>query len=92
MSLTNRFSVLLLATLGVTLVGFSAALFASSRVYLGRQTDERLGAILTLLGTCVDAKPGWVRWEPQGEVAYPRAAGMNATRRHGWSTTARDAC
>ena len=50
MSLTNRFSALLLAMLGVTLVGFSAALFASSRVYLDRQADERLGAILTLLG------------------------------------------
>jgi signal transduction histidine kinase len=65
MSLTNRFSVLLLATLGLTLAGFSTALFASSRVYLGRQTDERLGAILTLLGTCVDSRPGYVRWEPR---------------------------
>jgi two-component system, OmpR family, sensor kinase len=65
MSLTNRFSVLLLATLGFTLVGFSAALFALSRIYLVHQADERLGAILTLLNTCVDARPGWVRWEPR---------------------------
>jgi signal transduction histidine kinase len=71
MSLTNRFSVLLLATLGFTLVGFSAALFASSRIYLVHQADERLGAILTLLGTCVDARPGWVRWEPREKRLPP---------------------
>jgi signal transduction histidine kinase len=65
MSLTNRFSVLLLATLGLTLVGFSTALFVSSRIYLDRQVDDRLAAILTLLGTCVDPGPGWVRWEPR---------------------------
>jgi hypothetical protein len=91
MSLTNRFSVLLLATLGFTLIGFSVALFVSSRVYLDRQADERLGAILTLPGTCVDPGPGWVRWEPR-ENACPRAAGMNATRQHGWSSTASGAC
>ncbi|MDR3636692.1 MAG: HAMP domain-containing sensor histidine kinase [Isosphaeraceae bacterium] len=71
MSLTNRFSVLLLATLGFTLVGFSAALFTSSRIYLGRQADERLSAILTLLDTCVDPKPGWVRWEPRARRLPP---------------------
>ena len=71
MSLTNRLSVLLLATLGFTLVGFSAALFISSRVYLARQADDRIGGVLTLLGTCVDAKPGWVRWEPREKRLPP---------------------
>jgi signal transduction histidine kinase len=71
MSLTNRFSTLLLATLGLTLVGFSTALFVSSRVYLSRQVDDRLSAILTLLGTCVDPNPGWVRWEPREKRLPP---------------------
>ena len=49
MSLTNRFSILLLVTLGLTLAGFSTALVVSSRIYLNRQVDDRLTAILTLL-------------------------------------------
>jgi uncharacterized membrane protein YczE len=46
MSLTNRFSTLLLVMLGLTLVGFSTALYVSSRIYLNRQVDERLAVIL----------------------------------------------
>jgi signal transduction histidine kinase len=65
MSLSNRFSTLFLSSLGLILVGFSTALFLTSRAYLNRQVDDRLNAILSLLNTCVDQKPGWVRWEPR---------------------------
>ena len=65
MSLSNRFLTLLLGTLGLTLVGFSVALFVTSRINLNRQVDDRLTATLNLLNTCVDQKPGWVRWEPR---------------------------
>ncbi len=71
MSLTNRFSTLLLVTLALTLAGFSTALVASSRIYLDRQVDDRLTAIFTLLNTCVEAKPGWVRWEPRQKRLPP---------------------
>ncbi len=71
MSLTNRFSTLLLVTLGLTLAGFSTALVVSSRIYLDRQVDDRLTAIFTLLNTCVEAKPGWVRWEPREKRLPP---------------------
>jgi signal transduction histidine kinase len=71
MTLANRFSVFVLGTLGLTLVGFSGALFASSAVYLRREIDERLRASLTLLGTCVEARSGWVRWEPREKRLPP---------------------
>ena len=72
MSLTNRFSTLLLVTLGLTLAGFSTALVVSSRVYLNREVDDRLStAIFTLLKTCVDPRPGWVRWEPREKRLPP---------------------
>ncbi len=70
MSLTNRFSALLLATLGLTLIGFATALFVSSKIYLNRQVDDRLAAILAVLNACVDPKPAWVRWEPR-EKRFP---------------------
>lgn len=65
MSLSNRFSILLLGILGLILVGFSTALFITSRIYLNRQIDDRLTAILNVLNTCVDPNSGWVRWEPR---------------------------
>ena len=71
MSLTNRFSALLLVTLGLTLAGFSTALVVSSRIYLNRQVDDRLTAILTLLKTCVDPRAGCVRWEPREKRLPP---------------------
>jgi hypothetical protein len=69
MSLTNRFSTLLLATLSLTLAGFSAALLVSSRIYLDHRVDDRLSAILSLLCTCVEPSNGWVRWEPREREA-----------------------
>lgn len=71
MSLTNRFSVLFLATVGLILAGFSAALFVSSRIYLDRRVDDRLSAMMTLLSTSIDRKPGWVRWEPRPKRVPP---------------------
>ncbi len=65
MSLSNRFSTLLLGILALVLVGFSGALVVTSRFYLSRQVDDRLSASLNLLKTCIDRKPGWVRWEPR---------------------------
>jgi hypothetical protein len=53
MSLSNRFSIVLLGILGLILVGFSTALFITSRIYLNRQIDDRLTAILNVLNTCV---------------------------------------
>jgi signal transduction histidine kinase len=63
MSLTNRFSILLIVTLGLTLAGFSTALFILYRVYLDRQIGDRLTTILTLLKASAEVKPGWIRWD-----------------------------
>jgi signal transduction histidine kinase len=71
MSLTNRFSTLLLGMLGLTLAGFSTALFVSSRIYLNREVDDRLAATLTLLSISVDPRPGWVRWELREKRSPP---------------------
>jgi signal transduction histidine kinase len=70
MSLANRFLTLLLATLGVVLVGLSSALYATSRIYLDRRIDDRLAATLSMMNTCVEQRPGWVRWE-QREKRLP---------------------
>jgi signal transduction histidine kinase len=71
MSLTNRFSTLLLVILGLTLVGFSTAFFASSWIYLNHQVDERLAVILTLLNSSADTKRGWVRWDARAKRLPP---------------------
>jgi len=71
MSLTSRFSALLMAILGLTLVGFSTALVVSSRIYLNGQVDERLSLILTLLNSSADTKRGWVRWDAREKRLPP---------------------
>ncbi|HEY2154411.1 MAG TPA: sensor histidine kinase, partial [Isosphaeraceae bacterium] len=71
MSLTNRFSILLLVALGLTLAGFSTALFVSSRIYLDREVDDRLTAILTLLKASAEVKPGWIRWDAREKRLPP---------------------
>ena len=58
MSLANRFLILLLGTLGLVLVGFSSGLYVTSRIYLDHRVDDRLTAILSMLNTCVDPRPG----------------------------------
>jgi Two-component sensor kinase N-terminal len=71
MSLSYRFSTLLLGILALVLVGFSGALVVTSRSYLSRQVDDRLTASLNLLKTSIDLKPGWVRWEPRRKRLPP---------------------
>jgi signal transduction histidine kinase len=71
MSLANRVLTLLLATLGLVLAGFSTALYATSRIYLDRRVDDRLAAMLDMLNTCADPRPGWVRWEPREKRLPP---------------------
>jgi signal transduction histidine kinase len=71
MSLTNRFSALLLITLGLTLIGFSGALLVLSRVYLDRRLDDRLATTLTLLNSSADTKHGWVRWDAREKRLPP---------------------
>jgi signal transduction histidine kinase len=79
MSLSSRFAIVMLVTLGVTLLGFSVAMFVSTRLYLARQVDERLLAYLALLSTGADANAGYVRWEyrpkrlPPGRWTEPAA-------------------
>ena len=89
MSLSNRFSTLLLGTLGLVLVGFSTALFVTSRIYLNRQVDDRLTAILNLLNTCVDHEAGLGKMGAEEKGDCPRVAGMNGMRQPGWSLMAR---
>src|SRR5262249_56692894 len=80
MSLTNRFSALLLITLGLTLAGFSTALMVSTRIYLDRQIDHRLTAILDLLKSSADTKKGWVRWDAREKRLPPsRSDGHDAS-------------
>ncbi len=80
MSLSSRFSTLVLGSLGLILVGFSTALFVMSRIYLNRQVDDRLSAVLNLLNTSVEPKSSWVRWEPRERRLPPsRWTERNAT-------------
>lgn len=71
MTLSNRFSALFLATVGVILAGFSTALLVSSRIYLDHRVDDRLAGMVALLKTCIDEKPGWVRWEARPKRLPP---------------------
>ncbi len=64
MTLTTRLSVFFLATLGLVLAGFSAAVYLLARDYLHRQTEERLrGAVATLVAAA-EVGPEGVEWEP----------------------------
>lgn len=68
MSLTTRLSTLFLGALGVVLLGFSAAIYASAWYYLGRQLDERLAAATAVLAAAAEVHPEGVEWEPQERV------------------------
>jgi heavy metal sensor kinase len=64
-TLTNRLSLFFLATLAVVLVGFSVTLFLFVRMYLLRQSEERLDAALNALVASVEIGPhGLMEWEP----------------------------
>lgn len=68
MSMAGRFTAILLAILGVVLIGFSAALYVAVRSHLYRQLDERLGGALAVLAAAAEIHPDSVEWEPQERV------------------------
>jgi signal transduction histidine kinase len=68
LSLAGRFSALVLTAVGVVLVGFSTALYASARVYLHRQVGDRIGSALAVLAAAAEVHPEGVEWEPQERV------------------------
>jgi signal transduction histidine kinase len=68
MSLTGRFSSLVLGLLGVVLVGYSTALYLSARAYLDRQVRDRLSAALAVLAAAAEVHAEGVEWEPQERV------------------------
>ncbi|WZO97535.1 HAMP domain-containing sensor histidine kinase [Isosphaeraceae bacterium EP7] len=68
MSLTGRFSALVLAAIGVVLVGFSTALFLAARVYLDHQMGDRLASALDILVAAAEVHPNGVEWEPHERV------------------------
>jgi signal transduction histidine kinase len=68
MSLTGRLSALLLAALGLVLLGFSTALYVSALFYLNRQVSDRLSSALAVLAAAAEIHPEGVEWEPQERV------------------------
>lgn len=68
MTLTGRFSALVLATVGLVLAGFSTALYVSAWVYLDRQVGDRLAGALAVLAAAAEVHPEGVEWEPQERV------------------------
>jgi heavy metal sensor kinase len=65
MSLTTRLSAFFLAALALVLVGFSLTLYGLARVYLYRQTDERLASALDTLAAAAEVERDGVEWEPR---------------------------
>ncbi|WP_422931471.1 sensor histidine kinase [Singulisphaera sp. PoT] len=70
MSLTGRFSALVLGTVGLILLGFSFTLYMAASIYLHRQMGERLTSALAILAAAAEIHPDSVEWEPQ-ERALP---------------------
>lgn len=79
MSLTGRFSALVLSLLALVLVGFSTAMYVSARVYLHRQLRDRIDAALAVLAAAVEVHPGGVEWEPQERI-LPLGVGSGGER------------
>jgi heavy metal sensor kinase len=75
-TLTTRLSWFFLAALAVVLLGFSITLYVLAHVYLHRQSDERLNAVLGTLAACVEIGPdGMLEWEPaQHNLTFSQAA------------------
>ena len=65
MTLSNRLTLYLLATVAVVLLGFSTALYALAAQYLHRQVDERLDAALNTLVAAAEVNDHGVQWEPE---------------------------
>ncbi len=68
MSLTGRFSAIFLSALTLVLVGFSAVLYISARIYLDRQVGDRLAAALAILAAAAEIHAHGVEWEPQERI------------------------
>jgi heavy metal sensor kinase len=68
MTLTTRLSLFFLAALAVVLLGFSATLYVLARVYLYKQTEDRLDAALNALVAAAEITPEGVEWEPHERV------------------------
>jgi len=64
LTLTTRLSLFFVATLGLVLVGFSAALYFLARAHLHQQCEERLEAALNTLVAAAEIGPEGVEWEP----------------------------
>ena len=65
MRLSTRLSLFFLGALALVLLGFSAVLYVLASVYLHRQVDERLEAVINTLVAAAEVGPRGVEWEPQ---------------------------
>jgi len=79
MTLASRVSLFFLASLAFVLAGFSTALYLLVHVYLDRQVDQQLGAMLATLSAATEINKDEVEWEPQ-EHMLPREANENVVR------------
>src|SRR5580700_7803388 len=64
MTVNNRLSLFFLTTLALVLLGFSVTLYFLARMYLHRQSEERLEGALNTLVAAVEVGPGGLEWEP----------------------------
>ncbi len=76
LSLTNRLLVTFVGTLALVLGGFSATIYTLAHVYLYRQAEHRLSALLDTLAAAVEVSPDGVEWEPN---TRPIGTGDGAT-------------
>lgn len=65
MRLSTRLLLFFLGALALVLLGFSTALYVMASIYLHRQVDERLEAVLNTLVAAAEVGPKGVEWEPQ---------------------------
>ena len=81
MKLATRFSAFFLAVQGLTLVGFSVALYLLASNYLSRQVDDRLTTSLTALSAATEIGSDGVSWEPnEKEHLLSRELGLEEVR------------
>jgi len=79
MTLASRVSVFFLASLALVLAGFSTALYLLVQVYLDRQVDQQLEAMLATLSAATEINKDEVEWEPQ-EHMMPQEANGSGVR------------
>ncbi len=68
MSLTGRFSWLVLTTLAAVLMAYSAALYLGAGRYLDQQVGDRLNSALAVLAAAAEVGDDGVEWEPQERI------------------------